>query len=276
MTKQLELRTEQYFTTGENEVGIFRGDFADGPNAPVITFFPTDMTPEEPGLQDEIKETVDALVELKASKFDKLVVECQDEHGRIEDGKGNYHEKHFFVSSKNYDYWLRMIPWDFSYNFYIRVSKRKAEMFYLTFDGSEEQPFADGYMVVEGYDKEDAIWNYQCYHFLMDESKSNFIAVYTLEQWQALESTGECHGVLRREVRGISREDAESLSEEGQHLLGCCGVCEEMYHRNDLNWVNDHKGVPYKWCCPNCMDKAQEDMDDYYERVKQGLASEDY
>lgn len=36
--------------------------------------------------------------------------------------------------------------------------------------------------------------------------------------------------------------------------------CKEEYDRNDLTWINDNYGIPFKKVCDNCYHEVLEDI----------------
>lgn len=39
-----------------------------------------------------------------------------------------------------------------------------------------------------------------------------------------------------------------------------CMNCGEKYDRNELQWINDNYGIPWKKVCHNCYDEVEEDI----------------
>ena len=39
-----------------------------------------------------------------------------------------------------------------------------------------------------------------------------------------------------------------------------CMHCKEIYDRNELTWINDNYGIPFKKVCHKCYDEVREDI----------------
>lgn len=58
-----------------------------------------------------------------------------------------------------------------------------------------------------------------------------------------------------------------------------CMNCGEEYDRNELQWINDNYGIPWKKVCHNCYDEVEEDIrQNFYgdELTYDELYGEDY
>jgi len=42
-----------------------------------------------------------------------------------------------------------------------------------------------------------------------------------------------------------------------------CGGCHELFDRDDLFWVNDNYGIPYKKVCNKCYPVVKEEISSY-------------
>lgn len=59
--------------------------------------------------------------------------------------------------------------------------------------------------------------------------------------------------------------DEEDLEDWIMDQFQTCGLCRRIFHRNDLTWINDLYGIPYKKVCDKC-----------YEEVNEWIRSNDY
>ena len=39
-----------------------------------------------------------------------------------------------------------------------------------------------------------------------------------------------------------------------------CGKCKQIFDRNDLTWINDNYGIPYKKVCEGCYEEVHEQI----------------
>lgn len=39
-----------------------------------------------------------------------------------------------------------------------------------------------------------------------------------------------------------------------------CGNCKKFFDRNDLTWINDNYGIPYKKVCDECYDEVNDQI----------------
>lgn len=39
-----------------------------------------------------------------------------------------------------------------------------------------------------------------------------------------------------------------------------CGNCKKLFDRNDLTWINDNYGIPYKKVCDDCYSEVNEQI----------------
>ena len=42
--------------------------------------------------------------------------------------------------------------------------------------------------------------------------------------------------------------------------MSYCGECNKEYDRDELQWINDNYGIPFKCVCPDCYDNVENEI----------------
>jgi len=209
----------------------------------------------------EVESVCEQILSLKAQTYEKLVESCKED-GEVEEIASYYCE------SENYNYWLKLEPNAKVYSATLCVYKKP-----MVFAFSIKDTSCLNYVRVEAVDEKEAIKLYGFYYF--NEVDSGLFICLELSDYLESYPDGLCVDILK-EDSGITEAEFDELEGEEKFNLRRCGVCHDYFHKQDLTWVSDHNRIPYKNCCPMCVEIAQSDMESYYQRVQNGTASEDY
>jgi YHS domain-containing protein len=72
---------------------------------------------------------------------------------------------------------------------------------------------------------------------------------------------------------------AKTPNAKPQADTNTCQVCKKKFPRHNMNWSHDRYGNPWKFCCQNCLDKADAEIADYINDpldAGEALEPEDY
>ena len=150
---------------------------------------------------------------------------------------------------------------------------KKYEKFYFTFGTGKSMPLKGGWVLIIANNADEAFSIFrQCFpdknantlncsiFYFEEEFYETSMYIYSDNQGAAL------HMVLMSNDVYLSQNDRDRFSSEENSMLQNCMHCGHLMVKENLHWINDLQGIPFKKVCEDCNLLVTEEvynMEDY-------------